>query len=38
VAPRWTLLEGDPEVALWTDDFTNLVQVLRWKDFRIPDQ
>jgi len=36
IAPRWKLLGPAPEVALWSDDFTNLVEVLRWKGFSVP--
>jgi hypothetical protein len=36
VAPRWRLLAPAPEVAPWTDDFTDLVQVLRWSELGIP--
>ena len=28
--PRWRLLEGRTESAAWTDDFSNILRVLRW--------
>jgi len=31
VAPPWPVLEADPEVRVWTDDFTDVVQALRWE-------
>ncbi len=31
VAPPWPELTPAPGVDLWTDDFTNIVQVLRWR-------
>jgi hypothetical protein len=29
--PRWKLLEGQPEVDAWTDDFSSITSVLRWQ-------
>jgi hypothetical protein len=31
VTPPWPVLEPDPSVDLWTDDFSNVFQVLRWR-------
>ena len=33
--PPWVPLEVDPEVDAWTDDFTNIVQVLRWEGYQV---
>jgi hypothetical protein len=27
----WTQLEADPRFRAWTDDYTNLLAVLRWR-------
>jgi spermidine synthase len=32
IQPPWPVLEPSPDVDLWTDDFTNVLQVLRWKE------
>src|SRR5262245_30053791 len=32
IQPPWPVLEPDPSVDLWTDDYTNVLQVLRWKE------
>ena len=29
--PPWPVLEPSPDVAVWTDDFTDVLQALRWK-------
>jgi len=29
--PRWRALEPQPDQALWTDDFSSIVQVVRWR-------
>jgi hypothetical protein len=29
--PRWTRLQGRPDVHPWTDDFSNIVSALRWR-------
>jgi spermidine synthase len=28
--PRWRPLEGDPARPLWTDDYSNIVSILKW--------
>lgn len=28
--PRWRLLEGQPNQAVWTDDYCNLIGAIRW--------
>jgi spermidine synthase len=32
IQPSWQVLEPAPEVDLWTDDYTNVVQALRWQE------
>ncbi|MCG6900517.1 MAG: fused MFS/spermidine synthase [Gammaproteobacteria bacterium] len=34
---RWRLLEPDPAVGLWTDDYSNITKVLRWKMTKTSD-
>jgi spermidine synthase len=34
----WPVLEPDPDVGLWTDDFTNVLQALRWQRLGPPAQ
>ena len=29
--PKWRQLQGRAEVGVWTDDYSNLVRVIRWK-------
>lgn len=29
--PRWSPLIGDQEVGLWTDDYSNILRVMRWR-------
>ena len=31
--PPWVELPPDPSADLWTDDFSNVIQVLRWKQY-----
>jgi hypothetical protein len=37
ISPSWPVLEPDPGVPLWTDDFTNVFSVLRWNQFGVED-
>jgi hypothetical protein len=27
----WPLIEEQPDVGLWTDDFSNLLSIFRWR-------
>ncbi len=29
--PRWQLLDVPPDAAVWTDDFSSILSVLRWR-------
>ena len=29
--PRWVPLAGQPGMAVWTDDFSSILSVLRWR-------
>jgi len=31
LVPRWPVLEPDPSTGLWTDDFSDILEVLRWE-------
>jgi hypothetical protein len=35
IQPPWPKLAGDPRGDLWSDDFTNIVRVLRWRDYEL---
>jgi SAM-dependent methyltransferase len=36
VDARWRPLPADPQVALWTDDFSNIFGVFKWHAFKLP--
>jgi hypothetical protein len=37
ITPSWPVVETDPGVPLWTDDFTDVVRVLRWNQLGSQD-
>lgn len=30
--PRWTPLERSPSIGIWSDDFSNVVRIIKWND------
>lgn len=33
---RWSMLPGNPQTGVWTDDFSNVLSVFRWPAFKLP--